>query len=645
MSQKNLIFFGLVVISLMISLYSSQQLRKDEFKSKINQKIQQLQKDLRGELYDKNTHFTPFPPKFDHQKGLYGSYIHGNIIDKDNSYLTHLIRTHFKCDDNNMFVSNFVLMALLDSYELRTIDLQLEEFEWTIDAILEFRDKNKEQGIPVYSFWSQKLINGTWGAAPSNLEHVAQLAASFPPWLKKWLDAIGYSYISHASEMSKVFRVPPDADDSSVNIALGQKLKQFESLTKIEQKWNKMNFNISAYYELLKSHAYRPFANLTGDLDKKYNNTDIIDPRSYLAFYDFFDEQYQIALKEQRKPMLSFFSTWILNYEEQVKDVVTIPAQTNNIDVSVNANAIFGLNNLLINDKNASNYFDQELQGMYLNATNLIAYTIKSGRVIQRPDIVMLYYPSVFDFYWFAARNAHLLNSYDSEIRFEVMRQARDSLNQALRNQGTYQILSEIKYDKQGYAYWEEFLGDYAGKVRGEDRNFASALALNALIDIWTISEKDQKTGKIIRQFIQNTPQNVTDAIDKGVQKIINYKPNFFETHDENVFFSGSLKNNASNQMFMPSNFNNFANGTSVNPHTTVFDWNFLKTLRLAVKGFIPKDQYEQMIQETWFQEQTPVDFPGYNVGEGFTFPYWSSPAITYSMSLLALSKHISLIN
>lgn len=71
---------------------------------------------------------------------------------------------------------------------------------------------------------------------------------------------------------------------------------------------------------------------------------------------------------------------------------------------------------------------------MYLNATNLIAYTISSGRVSQRPDIVMLYYPSVFDFYWFAARNAHTLNSNDDKIRFDVMRQARDSLNSALRN-------------------------------------------------------------------------------------------------------------------------------------------------------------------------------------------------------------------
>lgn len=102
--------------------------------------------------------------------------------------------------------------------------------------------------------------------------------------------------------------------------------------------------------------------------------------------------------------------------------------------------------------------------------------------------------------------------------------------------------------------------------MRGEDRNFATALALNALLDIWTISERDATSGKLKRRYIQGTPKNVTDTINKGIQKIITNKPNFFETHDENVFFSGSLKNNASNQFFMPSNFNNFANGTSINP-------------------------------------------------------------------------------
>lgn len=63
-------------------------------------------------------------------------------------------------------------------------------------------------------------------------------------------------------------------------------------------------------------------------------------------------------MKENRKPVLSLFTTWILNYEEQVKDIVTIPAQTNNIDVSVNANAIFGLNNVLLNEQDAVEYFD-----------------------------------------------------------------------------------------------------------------------------------------------------------------------------------------------------------------------------------------------------------------------------------------------
>jgi len=55
--------------------------------------------------------------------------------------------------DNNMFVTNFVAYALMLSKDLGTIDFSEDYLENAIDAILTFRNKNTEEGEPMYVFW------------------------------------------------------------------------------------------------------------------------------------------------------------------------------------------------------------------------------------------------------------------------------------------------------------------------------------------------------------------------------------------------------------------------------------------------------------------------------------------------------------
>jgi len=52
----------------------------------------------------------------------------------------------------------------------------------------------------------------------------------------------------------------------------------------------------------------------------------------------------------------------------------------------------------------------------------------------------------------------------------------------------------ENKTGKHGeeQVYWVEFLGNYAGKERAEDSVFSTAVVMNSLIDIWTITGEDQ---------------------------------------------------------------------------------------------------------------------------------------------------------
>lgn len=62
-------------------------------------------------------------------------------------------------------------------------------------------------------------------------------------------------------------------------------------------------------------------------------------------------------------------------------------------------------------------------------------------------------------------------------------------------------------------------------------------MALNALIDTWTISKIDGK-GKTKRFFVPETPKNVTNTIKNGIKTLS--KRDSFSKSNENAFFSGS---------------------------------------------------------------------------------------------------------
>ena len=49
----------------------------------------------------------------------------------------------------------------------------------------------------------------------------------------------------------------------------------------------------------------------------------------------------------------------------------------------------------------------------------------------------MLYYPSVSDFYWFTARNVHLLNSNEDKIQSKAVKNVQKILTEAMRTVGT----------------------------------------------------------------------------------------------------------------------------------------------------------------------------------------------------------------
>ena len=57
-----------------------------------------------------------FPFVWERKKGLYGSTVRMNYVDKKNGRMAELFRQQlFKIDDMNMFVTNFVLYGLLEA--------------------------------------------------------------------------------------------------------------------------------------------------------------------------------------------------------------------------------------------------------------------------------------------------------------------------------------------------------------------------------------------------------------------------------------------------------------------------------------------------------------------------------------------------
>ena len=79
-----------------------------------------------------------------------------------------------------------------------------------------------------------------------------------------------------------------------------------------------------------------------------------------------------------------------------------------------------------------------------------------------------------------------------------------------MKGKGTTHLLSKGIEKKSTY-HWNECIGNYAGKTRDDDAIFSSAVALNALLDIWTI-----RRGKNVK-YDPDTPDRVKEVIQKGI--------------------------------------------------------------------------------------------------------------------------------
>ena len=244
------------------------------------------------------------------------------------------------------------------------------------------------------------------------------------------------------------FAIPADFDDTFVNIGFGALLANYSSISKGPyEAWWTNNTNFTDAMKALKKYAYRP---LSDNVD-----TSLIDPRTFLYMRDY------LYLIQEKNMSAAFVPTWVQNLTEDrinFPKLYRMPFNVNNVDLTVSTNVVYGITAaVLANLSMPMQWFDSDLQMIYENTTDFIAWAIE-GNFSARPDLALTYYPSVFNFYWFTARTLNLLASAD-HLPFPVMERVLLRLIDAVRNHTT-DVLLKMATLEGDLAYFDDFLGD-----------------------------------------------------------------------------------------------------------------------------------------------------------------------------------------
>ncbi|KAL4221094.1 hypothetical protein ACF0H5_019355 [Mactra antiquata] len=305
---------------------------------------------------------------------------------------------------------------------------------------------------------------------------------------------------------------------------------------------------------------------------------------------------------------------------------VDMPFNTNNIDVTVAANGVFGTTSGILNGiVDAKVLDDPDIQQIYLNTTSLIADMIETN-FSSRHDLALLYYPSAIEFYWFVARTFGEIRRKEAKgpLPHPVLYQVKDRLDTALHVDMTNAVLNQTHRDTDGSIYFDDFVGDgdldehNNTIVRGQDRLFTTGMAINALLSTWTTF--DDTSRKLYWE--KNTPQNVKDTVTKAA-KFLQENVFSFKYQPWNAFFSGSVKGMTTYPEY---------------PKNRVHVINDTHSYMEAMEGVVSEEKYQEMIKKSSTKFPVPVDFHGYNNYPDY-WPFWSSEPYTHVTNMLALSK------
>ncbi|CAG2189477.1 unnamed protein product [Mytilus edulis] len=487
-----------------------------------------------------------------------------------------------------MFATAWISSCLIEAsmYGIGPVP-KSEQIHLSLKAIEQYHDRNRPYNNSIMTFWSQVYNerNRTWESAPKNLLDLFDLTNKFPSkLLEDFLDLIGLKDVAEIVEkllkekdiFLQAFHIPPDFDDTFVNIGLGSLLKESQFID-LYKEWNNVNTNITSAFTALKKYAYRPFSS-----DKNQNS---IDPRTYFYLRNF--------LTENLTKSAALVPTW----------------------------------------------------NIYNHTTLMVSYEL-ANNFSNRRDLALTYYPSKIECYWFTARTLAMLRRFKKTqpLPFQIMDTVLNRFIDVFNGPVLDDIVKSAVIDESQRIYFDDFLGD--GDIgldgsdlkRAEDRLFTTSMALNTLIDAFTVF--DPATKKL--QWVGST--GTINKVKKYVDGSVAFLKDFtlggsYKTW--NAFFSGSGKGFKSLPFFYPANRLEFFNGTKIKPDKFPRGGAFV----VGFEGVVSDSEYAEMIKQPHFGQPTPIDFDGFNPKsepEGF-FPFWSSDAYTYATTMLGISKYLNI--
>jgi len=90
--------------------------------------------------------------------------------------------------------------------------------------------------------------------------------------------------------------------------------------------------------------------------------------------HTFLDAIVEEAESKGEIPKFRCATTWYSNEDDDIPPMVMMPLRTNNCDLAVNSNALFGISSVLlqVGEKEAEVLFDDELKLLYEGMTDFL---------------------------------------------------------------------------------------------------------------------------------------------------------------------------------------------------------------------------------------------------------------------------------
>ncbi len=575
------------------------------------------------------------------KKGLFESTIGG--YKRSDSAVDGFLNKNAVFTDANGFVTLSTLIYLMNANQHLGEDIS-DMLTPAVNAVANFHDQNYPDAN-LLGFWEQKFVNDFWVTWSNNSTRVAADLNAVEKVLRDACELI-FSVKECDSDFpinpygGAAMYIPSDSDDTSENLSVGAILSERQTdpvYTTAYQAWRASNSpsKVKAALEKIMNYAY--------DADGESVAHNLISPRTYYFLSEFYEGG---AARNTRIP-----STWLLDDEQVFNNHYrgrgewsTPHLSANNVnDIDpillahfISAVARLDRSGLLAEAIAGDETFANDLGTIVYNATSYVVHLISRNAPYLRPDILAPYYAYPEQAYESLANVVAETDSYTPHL--PRLADAATLARNTMESFGTVQLVANsVEYDPTGddpQFYWEGILRnreiDGAEVVR--DRAFATAAAVSALLDTWTESTPDGGLRWRTDADVFVTDTLVPKAID-FIKKAALDPLRPLTT----IAFVGLTSEESSEIYRYPANHYAYLDGEKIDTKDCVV--NLCETAVYGVLGFIPRQQYEELLAKGPFDfGPTPTTASDWGTRSGLVV-IWRSEAQAYALALKVVAQ------